>query len=284
MPNHLWVTSGCGLTLPGLIYGTAWKKERTAELVIQAVTAGFRGIDTACQPKHYDEALVGSALQHLAKQGIGRDALYVQTKFTPLAGHDPQRIPYPPQASIETQVARSFQVSQANLRTDYVDCLLLHSPLTPFSLSLQAWQAMEQIYHAGGARWLGVSNCYDLAWLQALYAKVSVKPVVVQNRFYHETGYDVALRAWLAEHGMVYQSFWTLTANPFILQHPALQQLAQQYHVTAAQLFFRAVTQIGIVPLTGTTSLRHLTEDLAIFSFTLSEVEIQRIQALLSDA
>ena len=44
---------------PFLVYGTAWKKERTAEYVNQAVHAGFRFIDTACQPRHYNESGVG---------------------------------------------------------------------------------------------------------------------------------------------------------------------------------------------------------------------------------
>lgn len=51
------------------MYGTAWKKERTSDLVVQAVRAGFRGIDTACQPKHYREDLVGEALLRLEKEG-----------------------------------------------------------------------------------------------------------------------------------------------------------------------------------------------------------------------
>jgi len=53
--------------MPRLIYGTAWKKERTKDLVVKAVLAGFRGVDTACQPKHYREELVGEALQELQK-------------------------------------------------------------------------------------------------------------------------------------------------------------------------------------------------------------------------
>ncbi len=51
--------------MPWIIYGTAWKKERTLDLVVKAIQAGFKGIDTACQPKHYDESLVGAALQRL---------------------------------------------------------------------------------------------------------------------------------------------------------------------------------------------------------------------------
>lgn len=77
--------------MPPLIYGTAWKKERTADLVIQAIKAGFCGIDTACQPKHYNESLVGEALVKLGKHNISRDSLFLQTKFTPLSGQDPNQ-------------------------------------------------------------------------------------------------------------------------------------------------------------------------------------------------
>ena len=54
MTSAMNLTTLSGLPVP-IIYGTAWKKERTAELVVAAVLAGFRGIDTACQPKHYQE-------------------------------------------------------------------------------------------------------------------------------------------------------------------------------------------------------------------------------------
>ncbi|MEW6713457.1 MAG: aldo/keto reductase, partial [Candidatus Riflebacteria bacterium] len=103
--------------MPALIYGTAWKEQRTADLTEMALRAGFRGIDTACQPKHYNEAGVGEAIGRMRAQGVDRSELFVQTKFTPLAGHDPARVPYDPAAPIEEQVAQSFAVSQANLGT-----------------------------------------------------------------------------------------------------------------------------------------------------------------------
>ncbi len=68
------------------MYGTAWKKEATKELIELAVASGFRAIDTANQLVHYEEALVGEALQALGKKGIKRDTLFLQTKFTPVAG------------------------------------------------------------------------------------------------------------------------------------------------------------------------------------------------------
>jgi len=68
--------------LPSFMYGTAWKKEATTQLVQLAVASGFTAIDTANQLIHYQEALVGEALQALAKKGIKRDTLFLQTKFT----------------------------------------------------------------------------------------------------------------------------------------------------------------------------------------------------------
>lgn len=74
-------------TIPHLLYGTAWKKERTQELVELAVRTGFRGIDTACQPKHYFEPGVGLALQNLYKDNVvSREEIFLQTKFTSLNG------------------------------------------------------------------------------------------------------------------------------------------------------------------------------------------------------
>jgi diketogulonate reductase-like aldo/keto reductase len=82
-----------GIHLPDLIYGTAWKKERTAALVEQALSHGSRGIYTAGQPKHYDEAGVGLGLAQAMKSCLQQKDIYLQTNFTSLDGQDPRRIP-----------------------------------------------------------------------------------------------------------------------------------------------------------------------------------------------
>ena len=92
---------------PSFIYGTAWKEDATAELVKMAVSNGFSGIDTANQPRHYQEHLVGEALLKLSGEGIEREDLFLQSKFTPADGHD-HRIPYNPSADLTTQVKQSF--------------------------------------------------------------------------------------------------------------------------------------------------------------------------------
>ena len=64
--------------IPKLVYGTAWKKERSTDLVYQALKAGFRGIDTAAQPRHYQEKLVGEGIRRAIRDGfVSRVELYV---------------------------------------------------------------------------------------------------------------------------------------------------------------------------------------------------------------
>jgi diketogulonate reductase-like aldo/keto reductase len=267
--------------MPGILYGTAWKKERTTQLVGEALRMGFRGIDTACQPKHYNEAGVGAGVAAWIAEGGKRAELYLQTKFTALSGQDPQRIPYDEKASLTDQVAQSFQASLRNLQTSYVDALVLHSPLPTTRQTIEVWSAMETIVDTGALTTLGISNCYDLAKLEALCHSARVLPAIVQNRFYSETNYDTEIRAFCRERGIVYQSFWTLSANPHLLASAAITTLASSHGRTGAQVLFRYLSHEAVVPLTGTTSTSHMQEDLAIFDFSLSQQERETITALL---
>ncbi|KAI9873036.1 MAG: hypothetical protein M1830_000905, partial [Pleopsidium flavum] len=182
--------------IPRFIYGTAWKKERTADLVAQALRVGFWGIDTAAQPRHYREDLVGDGLREVfAEGGVKREDLYMQTKFTSIGGQDPSNLPYDPNSPIPTQVKASIASSLHNLRCPdntnqdpYIDCLVMHSPLPTLSQTLEAWTTLEQfvphkIHH------LGISNI-QLPLLEALYDAATIKPSVVQNRFYPATRFD----------------------------------------------------------------------------------------------
>ena len=266
---------------PGIIYGTAWKKSDTARLVTLAIQQGFRGIDTACQPKHYDEAGVGAGVAASLNAALTRADLYLQTKFTSLSGQDPDRIPYDRNAPLPHQVAQSVAVSLINLRTDYLDCVLLHSPLPTMTQTQSAWRALEGLVDGGQVRQIGISNCYRLDDLNGLYESGRIKPAVVQNRFYADTNYDHDIRAYCDQQKIIYQSFWTLSANPQLLADKSMTTPAATYRRSPAQILFRYLTQIGVVPLTGTKSETHMREDLGIFDFELSNEELSAIDARL---
>src|ERR1041384_1066105 len=113
-----------GVRIPAMLYGTAWKEDATESLAFGALTTGFRGIDTANQRKHYHEAGVGHGI---ARAGIPRDQLWLQTKFTFRDGQD-HRLPYDDAAPITTQVHQSFASSLEHLGTTHLDSLVLHGP------------------------------------------------------------------------------------------------------------------------------------------------------------
>jgi len=280
MDTTHWLRSAQEVRMPFIIYGTAWKREATPRLVEQALRLGFRGIDTACQPRHYDEAGVGAGIAAALHEGLSREELYLQTKFTSLDGQDPNNIPYDPRVSLAVQVRQSCTASLRNLRTTYLDCLVLHSPLPDMESTRQVWEAMAQLVDSGTVRQLGISNCYDLTTLESLYRSARIKPTIVQNRYYARTGFDRGIRTFCLQHGMFYQSFWTLTANPGMLAHATLRNLAGKYRVNAAQILFRYLNQVGVIPLTGTASALHMAEDLAICDFELQPQERDSIAAL----
>jgi diketogulonate reductase-like aldo/keto reductase len=268
-----FIVSNRKIRAPRIIYGTAWKKTDTTRLVTLAIQKGFRGIDTACQPKHYDESGVGAGVIASLSPALTRAELYLQTKFTSLSGQEPDRIPYDRKAPLPLQVAQSVAVSLTNLQTDYLDCVLLHSPMPTMTQTQSAWRALEAFVDTDQVRQLGISNCYRLDDLKGLYEGARIKPAVVQNRFYADTNYDRDIRAYCDQHQIVYQSFWTLSANPQLLAHKTLTGPAATHKRTPAQILFRYLTQIGVVPLTGTKSETHMREDLSIFDFELSNEE-----------
>ena len=276
-----FIVSNRRIRTPRIIYGTAWKKADTARLVSLAIQTGFRGIDTACQPKHYDEAGVGTGVAASLGQGLSRAELYLQTKFTSLSGQDPDRIPYDRKATLPDQIAQSIKASLVNLQTDYLDCVLLHSPMPTMTQTQSAWRALEAFVDTGQVRQLGISNCYRQDDLEGLFEGARIKPAVVQNRFYADTNYDRDIRAYCDQHQIIYQSFWTLSANPHLLADKTITAPAAIHQRTPAQILFRYLTQIGVVPLTGTKSGAHMREDLRIFDFQLSNEELRAIDERL---
>lgn len=268
--------------MPRMIYGTAWKNEHTTDLVKKAVLSGFKGIDTASQPRHYSEALVGKALAELRDEAkISRADLFIQTKFTSLSGQDINKpLPYDPKAPFREQVLQSFATSQRNLQTDYIDSLVLHSPMPTHAQTMEVWRAFEELQKQGKVRQLGISNIYKLEEFKKIYQESTVKPSVVQNRFHVESGYDVDLRRFLNEHGVIYQSFWSLTANPHAVNHPAVREIAKHHGRDREQIFYKFLIQhLGICPLNGTSSEAHMKADLDIFdpTFSLSTTECQTV-------
>lgn len=275
------LTTYNNVSIPSFMYGTAWKKEATTGLVLQAIEAGFTAIDTANQLVHYDEARVGEALLQSAQQGIARDKLFLQTKFTPVSGQD-HRLPYDARASITVQVQQSFDSSLSHLHTDYLDSYVLHGPYSRRGLGAEDWEvwaAIESLYETGKTKMIGISNV-TADQLTLLCMRAKHKPMVVQNRCYAAFGWDKEVREICRTHHIIYQGFSLLTANRDVFVNPEIRAMAARYEATPAQLIFRFAMQIGMLPLTGTTNPQHMREDLQSDRFTLLSEEVQQIETV----
>jgi diketogulonate reductase-like aldo/keto reductase len=262
------------------MYGTAWKEEATTALVLEAIAQGFRAIDTANQRKHYHEEGVGRALRQAFDGGlVGRDDLFLQTKYTFERGQD-HRLPYDARAPIGDQVRQSFESSLVHLGVDSLDSLVLHGPSTARGLGAadrQAWAAIEDLHREGRVRAIGISNVSS-EQLGELLGLARVPPLFVQNRCYASQGWDSSVRKLCRERGIVYQGFSLLTANGRVLAHPDVRAIATRVGATEAQVVFRFAAAVGMLPLTGTSSAEHMREDLAALDLELTADDVRAVE------
>jgi diketogulonate reductase-like aldo/keto reductase len=269
-------------SLPDFLYGTAWKEERTAALTERALCMGFLAIDTANQRKHYFEAGVGEGLAAAYRNGIvTRADLFLQTKYTYQRGQD-HRLPYDPEARVSAQVAQSLASSLEHLGTDHVESYLLHGPSSHeqwTDADTEVWEAMRKERDAGRARYLGVSNV-SLQHLEQMEANHAELPTFVQNRCFARLGWDREVRSFCDQRKIFYQGFSLLTANREVLKNAQLTSLAQQLHATPAQVIFSFAREVGILPLTGTSSTDHMREDLGSLDLNLPPDVVQVIESI----
>ncbi len=269
-----------GVTVPTLLYGTAWKEQRTAHVVGQALRMGFRGVDTANQRRHYWEAAVGRALRAELERGtLRREDVFVQTKFT-FRGFQDHRLPYDPAGPVARQVEQSFDSSLSHLGVDVVDSYLLHAPAVSEGLSaadVEAWRVMESLHDAGRVRFIGVSN-FAPDQLVALLRAARVRPTFVQNRCYASQGWDASVRAICTREGVIYQGFSLLTANEQVLRGSLVHNIARRHQCAPAQVILRFALQLGMIVLTGTTNPQHIADDLAVYEFELTSAEVNAIE------
>lgn len=274
-----------GNNIPAIMYGTAWKEDATEDLVKQALAAGFRAIDSANQRKHYFEAATGRAVRWSLESGeLSRDQLFLQSKFTFVGGQD-ARLPYDPSAPVSEQVGQSLASTLNHFGTEYLDSFVLHGPSARAGLGQadrDAWRAMEDKVTTGQVKALGVSNV-TLEQLQLFWEFSRIKPQFVQNRCYATKGWDGAVRSFCAKHKIIYQGFSLLTANFQVLEHPAVMSLAAKRSMTPAQLIFRFALDVGMLPLSGTTSNEHMVEDLrAVTAEPLGPCEKNLLESIVT--
>ena len=250
-----------GAQIPGIGFGT-WKirlNSSAERAVADALKAGYRHIDTA--RIYGNEKGVGRAI---AASGIDRKDVFITTKlFNTDQGYD--------------SALKAFDGSLERLGMDYVDLYLIHWPVT--SKRQQSWKALEEIYKSGRAKAIGVSN-YTVRHLEELLASASVVPAANQVEFHPFLYRDQEpLLKFCKAHDILVEAYSPL-AHGKRLDEPALDQIAQEYGKSNAQILLRWASQHGTVPLVKSTHHERIVQNLQIFDFVLSRETMEAIDNL----
>lgn len=227
-------------------------------VTIEAIRQGYRLIDTAAA--YQNEEAVGAAI---AKSGVPREELFITTKLWV------QDISY-------EAAGTAFERSLQKLGLDYLDLYLIHQPMGDF---FGAWRRLEELYHEGKIRAIGVSNFYP-AVLANFCETVEIKPMVNQVELHPFFQQEAAL-ATMKEYGVVPQAWGPLAEGKHgIFTHPVLTKIGEKYGKAAAQVALRWNTQRGVSILPKSVRAERIAVNLDIWDFALNEAEMAEIAKL----
>lgn len=250
-----------GAEIPALGFGT-WtlRGKQCTELVVEALAAGYRHIDTATM--YGNEAAVGAELK---ASGVAAADTFITTKVwrTDLAPAD---------------LIRSAEESRARLGVDRIDLLLIHWPNDQIPLK-PSITALNEVHRRGVAGAIGVANFPTGLLAQASAA--SAVPLACDQVEYHPYLDQRKVLAACRTAGMALVSYCPLYRGGRLFGEPAVTGPAERLGKSPAQIVLRwQVQQAGVVAIPRTTKKARLAENLAVFDFALSEPEMAAISAL----
>ncbi|MFJ5762018.1 aldo/keto reductase [Neobacillus sp. NPDC093182] len=231
--------------------------EESLHSVKAAIKAGYRSIDTAAL--YQNEESVGQAIK---ESGVAREELFITTKVW----NEDQR---------NDSVLEAFETSLQKLGLDYVDLYLIHWPVK--EKYKQSWKVLEQLYKEGRVRAIGVSN-FQIHHLEDLLSVAEIKPMVNQVEL-HPLLAQPELRDYCKKQEIQIEA-WAPLGQGRLLEHPVLQEIAAQYNKTTAQVILRWDIQNQIVTIPKSVKEARIIENANIFDFSLTEGDIQKINAL----
>jgi diketogulonate reductase-like aldo/keto reductase len=253
-----------GVAIPQLGFGVfKVPPAETAQIVKQALSAGYRHIDTAAM--YGNEAGVGQAI---AESGIPRDELFVTTKLNNDAhGTD--------------EALRAFEDSRRKLGLDVVDLYLIHWPLPSQDRYVETWRALEKLRDDGVVRAIGVSN-FHAAHLQRLLDETGTVPALNQIEL-HPYLTQEALRGFDAEHGIATEAWSPLARGGTLLRDHVVTSIAEKHGRTPAQVVLRWHLQLGNVVIPKSATPSRIEDNFAVFDFELADDDMAAISGLNRD-
>ncbi|WP_109428046.1 aldo/keto reductase [Aggregatibacter kilianii] len=252
-----------GIEMPMVGFGVYQvSDEDTEKAVLEALKAGYRLLDTAAV--YGNEAGVGRAIK---ASGIPREEIFVTTKL------------WIQRENGYENTKKSLENSLTRLGLDYVDLYLMHQP---FGDVHEQWRAMEDLYKAGKARAIGVSN-FHMDRLMDLITCHEIVPAVnqIETHPFYQRDAEIAFHK---ELGILQQAWAPLAEGKFeIFSNPILTQIAQKHGKSVAQVVLRWLNQRGVAIIPKSVKVERMLENREIFDFTLDEQDLAQIATLNRD-
>jgi len=231
--------------------------EKTFENVTHALNVGYRHIDTA--RAYQNEAQVGQAVK---SSDLSREELFITTKLW---------------NSDQVKPIDTLKQSLKLLETEYVDLYLIHWPAPGHDHYVQAWEGLVEAQKQGLARAIGVSN-FQAEHLRKIIDATGVTPAVNQIEL-HPYLTQHGLRREHADRGIVTEA-WSPLAQGAVLEDPVITDIAAAHNRTPGQIVLRWHVELGNVVFPKSMTPSRIEENIDIFDFSLTQEEVERIEAL----
>ena len=249
-----------GLVIPTIGFGT-YKVE--LETIVKALETGYRYFDTASY--YGNERDIPEALDRL---GIKREEVLIASKiWRSDMGYN--------------GVMRSFSKTLENLRSDYVDVLMIHWPRPNLELkewkvlNIETWQAMEELYSKKKIRALGLSNFLPYH-AENILSNCNIVPSVAQLEFHAGHTQTFALE-YYRKKGIQVQA-WSPMGRGRVLNDELVLELSGKYNVTPAQVCIRFCVQENVMPLPKASSPQRMRENLESLNFVIDDEDMMRLE------
>jgi len=253
--------------IPKIGFGT-WKlinDDSTIEVIKNAIQCGYRHFDTAYA--YGNEIVVGKGLK-AAK--IDRKELFITGKlWNDDRGYE--------------NIINACKRTIANLDCEYLDLYLIHWPASPalyknwVEINNDTWKAFEDLYEQGLVKAIGVCN-FKKHHLEALIKSAKVLPMVNQIEF-HPGNPQKETVEYCHKNNIIVEA-WSPIGSGKMLKNQFLNEMAQKYNKSVAQLCIKYCLQSHVLPLPKSKTLDHMKENLMVEDFEITENDMELIANL----